>query len=57
MGSMKVRPLCALLLALLASTPALARDAEAERAAMATLDAFMAAFNARDLAAWRATLH
>ncbi len=47
----------ALVLALLLGTPALARDADAERAAMAMLDAFMAAFNARDLAAWRATLH
>lgn len=41
----------------LAGRPSHAGDAAAEAAALATLDAFMAAFNARDLAAWRATLH
>lgn len=45
------------LLMLLASTPALAADSEAEASAMAVLDAFMRAFNARDVEAFEATLH
>ncbi len=44
-------------LALAAATPALARDAEAEAAAMKVLDAFMVAFNAGDAAAFETVLH
>lgn len=51
------RLMLTLLVTLSFASPALARDEAAEQAAMATLDAFMAAFNARDLEGWRATLH
>lgn len=37
--------------------PAAARDATAEAAAMAVLDDYMTAFNAKDVAAWEATFH
>ena len=47
----------AFVLALAAVTPAKARDAEAEAAAMKVLDAFMTAFNARDVAAFETVLH
>jgi hypothetical protein len=47
----------ALVLAVAAVTPAKARDAEAEAAAMEVLGAFMIAFNARDVAAFEAVLH
>ena len=58
---MKARPVgnlaVALVLALCAAAPAKARDAEAEAAAMKVLDAFMTAFNGRDVAAFEAVLH
>ena len=58
---MKARPIgslaVALVLAVAAATPAKARDVEAEAAAMKVLDAFMAAFNAGDVAAFEAVLH
>jgi hypothetical protein len=47
----------ALVLSLAIAAPAEARDSEAEAAAMKVLDAFMTAFNARDAAAFGATLH
>jgi len=46
-----------LALALAVVTPARARDAEAEAAAMKVLDAFMTAFNERDVAAFETVLH
>lgn len=46
-----------LVLALLAVAPAMARDLDAETAALAILDDFMAAFNARDAEAFEATFH
>ncbi|HSG90891.1 MAG TPA: hypothetical protein VLA56_16860 [Pseudomonadales bacterium] len=58
--------LAVLLTGLPGASPARADDGEtahpaasgaAERAAMAVLDAFMVAFNARDLDGWEATLH
>jgi hypothetical protein len=57
----RARPLgnlaVALVLAVAAVTPAKARDVEAEAAAMKVLDAFMVAFNARDVVAFEAVLH
>jgi len=57
----KARPVgtlaAAFVLALAAVTPAKALDLEAEAAAVKVLDAFMAAFNARDVAAFEAVLH
>jgi len=57
----KARPVgtlaAALVLALSVVAPAKARDAEAEAAAMKVLDAFMTAFNGRDVAAFEAVLH
>jgi hypothetical protein len=57
----KARPVgnlaAAFVLALAAVTPAKARDVEAEAAAMKVLDAFMTAFNARDVAAFETVLH
>ena len=44
-------------LVLTAVPPAKARDTEAEAAAMKVLDAFMAAFNAQDVAALEGVLH
>jgi hypothetical protein len=43
--------------AVLVAPPAIARDAGAENAALESLDAFMLAFNARDVQAFEATLH
>ena len=42
---------------LMAPGPSLAEEATPEQHAMRVLDEFMAAFNARDEAAWAATLH
>ena len=47
----------AFVLVLAAVAPARAGDAEAEAAAMKVLDAFMTAFNARDVAAFETVLH
>jgi len=47
----------ALALAFAVAAPAKAGDPAAEAAAMKVLDAFMTAFNARDVAAFEATLH
>jgi hypothetical protein len=47
----------ALVLAMAVVAPARAGDSKAEAAAMKVLDAFMTAFNARDVAAFEATLH
>ncbi len=58
---MRFRPVgtlaAAFVLVLAAGTPAKAGDAEAEAAAMKVLDAFMTAFNARDVAAFETVLH
>jgi hypothetical protein len=58
---MNARPLgtlaAALLLTLAVAAPTEARDAEAEAAAMKVLDAFMTAFNGRDVAAFETVLH
>ena len=58
---MRARPVGSLaalfVLVLAAVSPAKARDAEAEAAAMKVLDAFMTAFNAQDVAALEAVLH
>jgi hypothetical protein len=57
----KARPVgilaAVLVLALAAVAPAKARDLEAEAAAMKVLDAFMTAFNTRDVAAFEKVLH
>jgi hypothetical protein len=57
----KARPVgnlaAALVLALCVVAPAKARDAEAETAAMKVLDAFMTAFNEREVAAFEEVLH
>jgi hypothetical protein len=57
----KARPVgnlaAALVLVVAAATSAKARDVEAEAAAMKVLDAFMIAFNTRDVAAFEAVLH
>jgi len=42
---------------LMAAAPAMARDLDAETAALETLDDFMAAFNARDASAFEATFN
>jgi hypothetical protein len=47
----------ATLLLLAAVSPAQGRDSDAEAAALAVLDAFMAAVNARDVEAFEAQLH
>ncbi len=55
---MRARALAACLaVALAAAAGARAGSAEAEASARTALDAFMTAFNARDLEAWRASLH
>jgi hypothetical protein len=57
----KARPVgnlaVALILGVAAVTSAKARDVEAEAAAMKVLDAFMIAFNTRDVVAFEAVLH